>query len=148
LFQITYFMGANKNDPVILELVEYVKGLNKSLFISSESDFLGDISEKCLELVNQQKVNLIGGQFIGVKTKDRKTILLENLMEEEYLNLSSEAVGIYIPDDEILNRPKYQWFAVLSKDEILNSRMIISKYLMASIVDTTNEYHKKVRYVA
>jgi len=139
----TYFMGAHKNDPVILELVEYIKGLNKSLFISSESDFLGEISERCLELVNGQKMNLIGGQFIGVKSKDRKTILLDNLMEEEYLNLSCEAVGIYIPDDEILNRPKFQWFAVLSKDEILNSRMIISKYLMASIVDTTSEYHKK-----
>jgi hypothetical protein len=138
-----YFMGAQKNDPVILELVEYVKGLNKSTFISSETDFLGDVSEKCLELVNGQKINLIGGQFIGVKTKARKTILLENLMEEEYLDLSNDAVGIYIPDDEILNRPKFQWFAVLSKDEILNSRMIISKYLMASIVDTTSEYHKK-----
>jgi hypothetical protein len=64
-------------------------------------------------------------------------------MEEDYLDLASDAVGIYIPEDEILNRPKYQWFAYLSKEEILKSKMIISKYLLASIIDTTDEYHKK-----
>jgi hypothetical protein len=64
-------------------------------------------------------------------------------MEEEYLDLACDAVGIYIPEDEVLNRTKYQWFAYLSKEEILNSRMIISKYIMASIIDTSNEYYKK-----
>ena len=139
----TYFMGAQKNDPTILELVEYVKLINKTTFISSESDFLGDVSEKCFNLVNKQKMNLVGGQYIGVKTSKRKTILLEDLMEEEFLDLSCDSVGIYIPDDEILNRPKFQWFAYLSRDEILKSRIIIAKYLMASIVDTTSEYSLK-----
>lgn len=139
----TYFMGANKNDPTILELVEKVKHLNKTPFFSTEHDFLGTISNCCIECINAGKMNLIGGQYIGVKTKDRKTILLENLMEEEYLDLSCDAVGIYIPEDEVLNRTKYQWFAYLSKEEILNSRMIISKYIMASIIDTSNEYYKK-----
>lgn len=139
----TYFMGANKNDPTILELVEKVKHLNKSPFFSNEHDFLGTISNYCIEYINSGKMNLIGGQYIGVKTKDRKTILLDNLMEEEYLDLSPDAIGIYIPEDEVLNRTKYQWFAYLSKEEILNSRMIISKYIMASIIDTSNEYYKK-----
>jgi len=139
----TYFMGANKNDPTILEVVEKVKHLNKTPFFSSEHDFLGTVSNYCIEYINSGKMNLVGGQYIGVKTKDRKTILLDNLMEEEYLDLASDAVGIYIPEDEILNRTKYQWFAYLSKEEILNSRMIISKYIMASIIDTSNEYYKK-----
>jgi hypothetical protein len=137
-----YFFGAIKNDPIILELVEYLKQRNKSPHFSAESDFLGDSSQWCLDKINSGKMNLIGGEKIGIKTDDRKTILLEDLMEEGYLNLRKDAVGIYIPADEILIRPKYQWFAVLPSEQILHSNMIISKYLMASIVDTTDEYKK------
>lgn len=138
-----YFIGGAKNDPVILELVEHLKLRNKNPHFSSETDFVGDASEWCIEAINKQKMNLVGGERVGVKTQDRKTILLENLMEEEYLDLNHNAVGIYIPADEILNRPKFQWFAVLPSEQILKANMIISKYLMASIVDSTNEYNKK-----
>jgi hypothetical protein len=71
-----------------------------------------------------------------------KQILLENLMEEEFLNVHDSLVGIYIPEDEILVRPKFQWFAVMPSEQILQTKCIISKYLMASIVDSTSEYYK------
>ena len=64
-------------------------------------------------------------------------------MEEEFLDLHHDAVGIYIPNDEILKRPKFQWFAILPADEILKSRMVISKYLTSSIIDTNDEYKRK-----
>jgi len=139
----TYFMGAKKNDTTILDLVERVKRLNKSPFFCAEPDFLGTVPQYFLELIDANKMNLITGEMIGVKTKDRKTILLENLMEEDYLDLNCNAVGIYIPADEVLIRNKFQYFAYLSKEEILQSRLIIAKYITASILDTTNEYHKK-----
>jgi hypothetical protein len=63
-------------------------------------------------------------------------------MEEEYLDLSQHAVGIYIPADEILRRPKFQWFDVLPSEQILKTNMIISKYLKASILDSSDEYKK------
>ena len=137
-----YFFGAAKNDPTILELIEYLKMRNKSPHFSSETDFVGDTSQWCLEAINKQRMTLVGGELVGVKTENRKTIVLEDLMEEGFLNMHKSAVGIYIPADEILRRPKYQWFAVLPSEQILNSNMIISKYLMASIVDTTSEYQK------
>ena len=62
------------------------------------------------------------------------------MLKEEIRPLDS--VGIYIPADEILRRPKFQWFAVMPADEVLKTNMIVSKYLQASIVDTTNEYSK------
>jgi len=138
----TLFMGALKNDPSILELVEYLKKICLDPHFSSEHDFKGKVSTWLMEHNKYEKINIVGGELIGIKTADRKQILLDNLMEEEFLNFHNELVGVYIPDDEILNRPKYQWFAVLSSDEILKSRNIISKYLMASIVDSTNEYYK------
>lgn len=138
-----YFMGAKRNDPTIKELVEYLKGLNRFPHISNETDFVGDISEWLLENVDKQRIALIGGEVLGVKTADRKAILLDDLMEEQYLNISDKSVGIYIPADEILHRPKFQWFASLPSQDVLQTNAIITKYLLASIVDTTSEYSKK-----
>ena len=137
-----YFMGAVKNDPVILELVEYLKQRNVSPHFSAEVDFVGDTSNWCFDRLNEGKLNLIGGERIGVKTEKRKTILLEDLMEEGFLDLRKDTVGIYIPADEILTRPKYQWFAVLPSEQVLKTNSIIAKYLMASIADSSDEYVK------
>ena len=137
-----YFMGAPKNNSVILELVEYLKIRNKNPHFSSDNEFLGDSSNWCLEAINSGKMELIGGEIIGIKTEERKTILLEDLMEEDYLKLHNNAVGVYIPADEILNRPKYQWFAVMPSDQLMKTNMIITKYLMNAIIDTSSEYTK------
>jgi len=135
-------MGGKKNDISLGELIEYLKLKNQNLHFSSESDFSGRSSNWCAKSIELDQMNLVLGQKIGIKTDKRKTILIEDLMEEDYLDLSKDCVGIYIPAEEILNRPKYQWFAVLSEDELMNSRLIIAKYLKASILDSTDEYKK------
>ena len=38
--------------------------------------------------------------------------------------------GIYIPSDEILNRRNYEWFSRMSPAQVLESKMIISKYIL------------------
>jgi len=137
-----YFMGAAKNDPCMLMLVEYLKGVCKNPHFSSQDDFTGTVSNWLLDANKTQLINVVGGELIGIKTANRKQILLENLMEEEFLNVHDSLIGIYIPEDEILIRPKFQWFAVLSSEEVLKTKTIIAKYLMASIVDSTSEYYK------
>ena len=135
-----YFMGAKKNDETIKELLDYLKHRNMSPHFSSESTFSGDTSYWCMNASAQDKITVIGGELIGIKTQNGKPILLEELMEENYLDLSKNIYGIYIPADEILRRPKYQWFAVVPSDEIFNTNTIITKYLMTSIVDSNSEY--------
>jgi hypothetical protein len=127
--------GAAKNDPTIRELIDYLKQKNQTPHFSSDREFLGDVSQWCIKAIQANKMNLIGGEFIGVKTNKRKTILVEDLMEENFLDLNDNAYGIYIPDEDILNRPKYQWFAVMSIEEILKTNAVISKHIKASIVD-------------
>jgi hypothetical protein len=80
-------------------------------------------------------MNLIGGERIGIKTKDRKQILLEDLMEEKDLDLSPDCCGVYIPADEVLIRTKYQWLAFISKQELLKSDIAISRYIGMTMVD-------------
>jgi hypothetical protein len=141
----TYFMGANKNDKCIVELVEYIKQMNSTTHITNEAGFIGELSQKCQQFIRDNKMKLVGGEVVGVKTAKRTPIILDDLMEEAYLDLDNRAVGIYIPGDEILRRPKYQWFAVLPSDKILHSKMIISKYILTSMVDSTNEYYKSTK---
>ena len=137
-----YFFGANKNSETIKDAIEYLKLRSQSPHFSSEMDFLGDTQELFIQSINNQKMNLIGGELIGIKTKIKKPVTVDDLMEENFLDFDTNIYGIYIPEEDILKRIKYQWFAVMNSHDILESRLIIAKYLKASLVDSTSEYMK------
>jgi hypothetical protein len=137
------FMGAKKNDPTIREYVDYLKTRNNGHF-TSEHAFVGASAQWFLDRIGEGKMQFMGGELIGVKTVDKKTILLDDLMEENYLNLSQDCYGIYIPSEDVLRRPNYQWFASMDSKAILGSSMIISKYLASSIVDSYTNSIKRV----
>jgi hypothetical protein len=136
------FMGAKKNDPVILEMVKALKQRCQNPHFTNEYEFLGDTAQLALSFIKQQKMNLIGGELIGVKNQKRKPIVLEDIMEENYLELEPKCYGIYIPNREILNRPKFQWFAVMELEELLRTNLSIVQYMKSSIIDTIDEYSK------
>ena len=144
-----FFMGASKNDPVILEVIEYLKTRNPGSHFTSETEFIGDSSYWCETAIKNQKMNLIGAELIGIKNNQGKAILLENLMEEAFITFHPNSYGVYIPADEILRRPKYQWFAVLSSEAVLHTNAIISKHLLASISSSEDMYSqdKEIRSV-
>ena len=132
--------GANKNDSTVKELVKYLKQKIQVQHFSNERELLGEDGYWCLDQVEADKMNLVGGEVIGVKTKCRKPILLENLLEEEYLNLSPHCVGIAIPDEDVLSRTKYQWFAAMDVRDLLEGGSILSKYARAAIVSGNREH--------
>ena len=136
------FMGAKKNDATILEFVKLLKTRCQNPHFTNEYEFLGDTSEIALSFIENQKMNIVGGELIGVKNQKRKPILLEDIMEEEYLELDPSCYGIYIPNEEILKRPKYEWFAVMESDQLLKTNLSIVKYMKSSIMDTMDEYTK------
>tara|TARA_Y100000361_G_scaffold52239_1_gene45726 strand:+ start:6793 stop:7836 length:1044 start_codon:yes stop_codon:yes gene_type:complete len=138
----TCFMGASKNNETILQFIEYLKARNSNQHMYNENEFVGDSSHWCLNQVNNNNMNLIDGQLIGVKNMDNKPILLDNLMEESYINFYPDMYGIYIPSNEILKRHKYEWFACLSSKEVLQSNAIISKYLLSAIADGDDIYQQ------
>lgn len=135
-----YFFGAKKNNDTIKELIEFVKANNREPHFTSETEFLGDLSMFALSLYLEQKINLIDGKMVGVKTMNKKPICIDELLGDGYLEIDPNNYGIYIPDDEILNRTHYSWFSVLSKKELLSSNITAIKYIIASLVDTTDEY--------
>jgi len=138
----TYFMGAEKNDNTMKELVEYLRKKNLYPHFTAEPNFKGNTAHWLLGAVKLGKMNLIGGEEIGIKTRKRKPVLIEDLLGEGFLDIDKE-YGIYIPEDEILSRTKYQWFPVMTTDQILATNTIIAKYIKASMVDYSSEYSKK-----
>lgn len=137
----TYFMGSEKNNEIILEYIEYLKARSLNGHITRSYEFVGDTSIGCVGTINMGNMNLIGGEYIGIKTNKKKPVLIEDLMEDNYLDLNSKMYGIYIPEDEILLRPKYQWFAVLTTEQLLETNIFIAKHIKASMVDANCEYN-------
>lgn len=136
------FMGAGKNDPVIKEMVEFLKRRNQFPHLTNEPAILGEYSQWCLSQIMDGKMTLVGGELIGIKGySTKKPILLDQIMEEcpsntvskksleqcirKKLDLHPNIFGIYIPEDEILSRNKYQWFAYLSQEDVLKTNACI-----------------------
>ena len=85
-------------------------------------------------------MNIIGGELVGVKNDKRKPILIEDLLGDGFILLSNNAYGIYIPQEDILSRTKYQWFAAMTTEQVLETNTILAKYMRASMVDFSTEY--------
>jgi hypothetical protein len=144
----TYFMGAKKNDPVIKDYIDYLKSRSANGHFTASFEFLGDTSLGCVGTINQGRMNLIGGEEIGIKTNKRKPVLIEELLEDNFLALQENIYGIYIPEDEILIRPKFSWFAVLSTEQLSETNTFITKHIKASLMDTVTIYNKKSEIVS
>lgn len=123
------FIGAPKNCPVVQELINFMERTISSDY-TAQLEFLGEFDRWCEYRVRKHQIILINGKLIGTKTLDDTPILIDDLLSNEYLDLYSEAYGIYIPVDEILNRTNYQWFARMSQEQLLESRVIICKYML------------------
>jgi hypothetical protein len=135
-----YIMGANKNDATLKSLIEHLKKEIQSPHFSAERDLLGDDAYWCLDAIAADKMNLVDGEVVGVKTQKGRPILVDDLMEEEYIDLGPSCVGIAIPGEDILLRTKFQWFAVMDTRTILDANFILSKYARAAILSGNKEH--------
>lgn len=139
----SYFMGARKNDPNIKEYLDYLKNRSSNGHLTNVYEFIGDVANGCVENIKYGKMNLIGGESIGIKTKKRTPVLIEDLMEDNSPNLPENIYGIYIPNNELLKRPKYSWFCVLSTEQIIETNVFIARELKSSLDDSVSIYNKK-----
>lgn len=126
----TYLMGSPKNHESINELIAYLENRNSRSHFTDEYQFKNDIATYLAHMIGQGKLALLDGTTVGVKTAKGKPIILDHLMEQQPLDLIPNAAGIYIPSDELLVRTKYQWFAALSEDDVLDSECALTKLML------------------
>jgi hypothetical protein len=123
------FMGAEKGNPTINQLIGFIQRTISKDY-TAESGFLGEFDRWCNTRIEKNQIVLIDGKLIGTKTMEETPILIDNLLTNDYIDIYSNTYGIYIPANEILKRRHYEWFARLSPNQVLESSIIISKYLL------------------
>jgi hypothetical protein len=128
------FCGAPKENETVSQLIDFIQRIMSKDF-TDQSVFLGDFDRWVNARINSKSINLIPGIDIGVRTTDNKQILIEDLLGNNYLNIYTQAYGIYIPANEILNRTKYQWFARMSEKQVMESDTIIGNYILITIAE-------------
>lgn len=135
-----YFMGSTKNCPIIQKYIEYLKRQCSLSHVSSDEEFLGSTSQWFLRAIDAGNILLVSGCLVGVKDQNRRPILIDNLFEEEYLQLSEDTYGLYLPGEDILTRSKYKWFAYMSEHDVMLQHSFICKFIAAAIVESIGEY--------
>jgi hypothetical protein len=141
-------MGANKNNKIMKELATYLKERVYKGHFTNEHEFIGDVSAWCLAEIDKNNMNLVNGAIIGIKTAKGEPILLDDLMSDIYIDVSTSCIGIAVPGEEALRRTKYQWLPVISAEEVLKSDFMLAKYIKLSIMNRAREHiPEKIRNV-
>jgi len=151
-FPSTRVMGCRRESPAMRAYIAHLERA-VSMDSSSEFDFVGepgrwffgqmhaaDVATGAAAADPDSKTFRIGqisAADLGCKNmRTAKPILIEHLLSEEDFVMSPDALGIYIPADEILKRTAYQWFAALCPRKVLESNTMIAKYLLSSEVSS------------
>ena len=129
--QLTYFpnvqmMGAKKKNSIMEKCVKY----QEYLFLdkSAQSDFVDNVNLWC-----NRNATIIDGKTIGIKKVSGEPVTLDELLGTTPIDLPESAIyGIYIPQQEVLQRSKYNWFARMSTQQIIKSQLMIAKYMIAA----------------
>jgi len=127
----TKMMGCKKFDPVMKEYMEFLMEINHR-DQTQDMDFTGEATRWwcAKQAADPKAVSLIPAEELGVKTTTNKPVLLEELLADIDVPISPTSAGIYIPEQEILRRSKFQWFARLSPKQVLESKTLVGKYLL------------------
>jgi hypothetical protein len=113
-------------------------------FYTNETEFTGEKAQWLWDKIEQQEIALVGGEFVGVKSRQKKVIDLDELMADGFLDVDNDRLyGLFIPADDLLIRNKYAWFAVLPTHQVINTHTIAAKYLKLSIMESADMYTKK-----
>lgn len=125
------FFGANPKHETLFELIQYCEHMI-SVDYTDAHHFLDGLNKKIKWKAENNKIILIDASYMGVKDVDEEPILVDNLLSEDYIKIYKNAYGIWIPDFQILNRTKYEYYARLNSSQLLESDCILSKYILLS----------------
>jgi hypothetical protein len=128
-FPSTKFMGCLRECRVMTEYISYLEKIISTDYVD-ESNFVGAYGRWCYEKSLTGEVGLIPAEQIGQKDADGASITIDRLIQNSYVHLAGNIVGLYIPADDIIKRTAYNWFARLSAKQVLESDTTIGKYLL------------------
>ena len=127
----TKLMGSNADNDQMKDYIKFLEQLNSTDFVA-ESDFLGKTNIWLNNAVNNDKINNIDGIYIGTKKSCGSSIAVDDLVSSTYLDLHDDALGLYVPWNELIERTALQWFVRMSPEQVLESNTVIGKRLLVN----------------
>jgi hypothetical protein len=125
------FMGCIKDCNKMKEYINYLEIL-ASRDLTAQSIFIGNISCWLNTRIQKGDVILVSADKLGAKDENGKSVMLERLMNNSFINFADDIYGVYVPADDLLKRTKYNWFVRLSPEQVLESDTIIGKQLLVA----------------
>jgi hypothetical protein len=126
------FMGAKKENDTVKEFINFMERTISTDY-TAESNFLGEFDGWCNSKITKGKMRLIPGTDIGTKTVDDEAVTVETLLSDDYIHFYGKMYGIWVPDQMILKRRHYEWFARMSPEQIFQSQFILAKYMVLAL---------------
>ena len=126
-------MISNKNCKETIEYIEYLEHLI-SKDNTCESTFLKSIGYYFNSKIKENKIQLIPAEYIGIKDNNKNKITLDRIFDNDEIKLYNNCYGIYINNNELLKRQKYNWYCYLSIDEVMNVNNYISSKLREILI--------------
>jgi len=125
------FMGSCKSNE---ELYGYIRHLEYILSTDNTSNvvFQDSINKYLDDLSNRQGVLLLNGRLIGIKDKNNEFISIEDLFSDKFIDCS-DVYGIYLMNEEIQKRTKYNWLLDANITSLKESNLYICKELLLCI---------------
>lgn len=123
-------MGCNIGNPQMKEFIKHLEILNSKDF-TADVEFLGINHLWLQDKVNDKLINSVSGYELGIKQECGKIVNINDLTGSSFINLDNNAVGLYIPWNELIQRTNLQWFVRLSPKQVLQSNTMIGKYLLS-----------------
>lgn len=127
----TRFMGCLKGSDVMREFCEHLELLISKDY-TDEVNFLGECSNWWSNKILQGKAGLVTAKELGVQIP-AGPMTIEKLLGDTIYPLFPEATSVFIPQEDILNRLKYQWFARQSPQQVLEGDYFIALLLLGSL---------------
>jgi hypothetical protein len=116
------FLGAPAQDETI-----------KSYATSLEHTISNDYTAESIFRDEDSLSNNIPDVQLGLIDTSGRAVTLDRLMGSTFVDISYNAYGVYIPDEILTLSTKYQWFARLSVEQVLNSNTFAGKrFLLAN----------------
>jgi hypothetical protein len=138
------FMGCRKKNACMNDFIDFIE-LNISIDYTAENKFLMKYSNWLLEQADKKRIKILDGKLIGVCDIEDNPVEIDDLLGFDYIDIYPNKYGLYVPIGDILKRTKYEYFTRMSALQILESHMIISKYIISSLgsaIDLNREEYK------
>lgn len=140
IYQGDILCGLDKDDKPLIDFIgskklnDNLHNIIKDTQLLLSNDYTDEMwFENKLSKVfkhHKKSITFLDPKIIGTKDMHNKPLLLDDLFSNKKLSLCSYSnFGLYIPDQELTSRNKFNWFIYLNPFEVLDTQTAVNHFI-------------------